>query len=51
MIISPFRTQLTRMIQDGHKNPERNMLNRVTSERPLRRDRWLAKKESQKKAA
>lgn len=44
MVISPYRTQLTAMIQNGEKNPARNMTNRKALEKPARRDAWLRRK-------
>lgn len=44
MIVSAYRTKLTQMIHDGVKNPERSPVNRVATERHIRRDLWLAKK-------
>jgi hypothetical protein len=44
MIISPYRTQYTRMMQDGDKNPTRSDVNRKALERPARKAAWEARK-------
>lgn len=49
MIISPYRTQLTRMIQNGESNPSRSDVNRKTLEKSQRYSLWLIR-ESKKLA-
>lgn len=46
MVVSPYRTQLTRMIQDGDRNPTRSDVNRKAIERPLRKALWEKKNAS-----
>ena len=43
MVVSPFRTQLTRMIQNGEKDPSRSDVNRRTLEKGQRKALWEAK--------
>jgi hypothetical protein len=44
MIVSPYRTQYTRMMQDGDRNPTRSDVNRKALERPARKAEWEARK-------
>lgn len=47
MIVSPYATKLTRMIQSGEKNPERDMSNRKSSEAPRRKALWQSRQAKQ----
>lgn len=43
MIVSPYRTQLTRMIQNGEREPTRSDVNRKAIGKPMRKAAWEAK--------
>lgn len=46
MIVSPYRTQFTKMVQEGESNPTRSDVNRKALEKSSRKALWQARKET-----